>query len=119
MNNKLIKTDGIWYKIKKMLYKLFQKREKLEIYNIEGPITKEKKAFLDEISYREEIKESDRKNKIADRLLNTELEICDLSEDEIDEMIEYFKKDIQKQDEKINLIKKQIIEMRNKLKNNM
>lgn len=134
MNNSLIKTDGIWYKIKRFFKNMFSgekhdnkdiiqenqnintNTEKInqnkEIVENEDEI---KKSFKEEISYKEEIQEQNRKEKIATKLLDGEIDSYDLSDEEVDEMTEYFIKDIEKQNKELQRIKEHIIQMKKQL----
>jgi len=121
MNNKLIRTDTIWYKIKSFFSNIFRKKE-LKQENIE---TKQenlqevsnKTSFKEEVSYREEIKELERKESVAQELLTGEVDCEDLTEQELDEMTEYFIEDIKKQEAELQRIKIHIMEMKRKLQN--
>ncbi len=65
---------------------------------------------------RQTLKEENDKRILANKLINGELGVCDLSETEVDEMTEYFMKDIQYLDNEMLRIKQHIIAMKQQLK---
>lgn len=114
-NNKLIKTDTIWYKIKKFLYNIFNKKEnnnKKEEKNVQKHINNK---FQESISVKKEIDKQNRKEKLALNLINSDVDINDLTDEEVDEMIEWFKQDIEKQDNELKRIKAHILQIRKEL----
>ena len=114
-NNKLIKTDTIWYKIKKFLYNIFNKKEnnnKKEEKNVQKHINNK---FQESISVKKEIDKQNKKEKLALNLINSDVDINDLTDEEVDEMIEWFKQDIEKQDNELKRIKAHIIQIRKEL----
>ena len=134
MNNSLIKTDGVWYKIKRFLSNMFSREKQYskdvtqenqnsnanteKINQNNQTIENEdeiKKSFKEEISYKEEIQEKNRKEKLAIKLLDGEIDSYDLSDEEVDEMTEYFMKDIEKQNKELQRIKEHIIQMKKQL----
>ena len=132
MNNSLIKTNSVWYKIKKFFSKIFGEKndnirenintsknmidKTVEDVNEKIEIKEEaEKTFKEEISYKEEIQEKNRKEEIANELLNGRTDVYDLSDEEVDEMIKYFTEDIEKQNKELQRIKNNIIQMKKKL----
>ena len=132
MNNSLVKTNGVWNKIKRFFNKIFGgKRDKViqEISTRENVVTKTventnekiemqnetKKSFKEEISYNEEIKEKNRKEKTANELLNGKIDVYDLSDEEVDEMTGYFTEDIERQNKELQRIRNHIIQMKKQL----
>lgn len=131
MNNSLIKTDGLWYKIKKFFRNMFsgdKYNSRVEIKEDSGDygnidktnnIVKNdseiKESFKTDISYKEEIKEQNRKESIATKLLNGDIDSYDLSNEEVNEMTEYFMNDIEKQNKELQRIKEHIIQMKKQL----
>ena len=114
-NNKLIKTDTIWYKIKKFLYNIFNKKEndnKKEEKNVQKHIDNK---FQESISVKKDIDEQNKKEKLALNLINADIDINDLTDEEVNEMIEWFKEDIEKQDNELKRIKAHIIQIRKEL----
>lgn len=114
-NNKLIKTDTIWYKIKKFLYNIFNKKEnnnKKEEKNVQKHINNK---FQESISVKKEIDKQNRKEKLALNLINADIDINDLTDEEVNEMIEWFKEDIEKQDNELKRIKAHILQIRKEL----
>ena len=105
MNNKMVKTDSLWYKIKNFFRNLIHiknKKEESEKQNI-SVIPENKETQLEE---------QKRKITLVNQLLNGEIHYDDLEVDELDEMIEYFKKDIKQQDIELERIKRHILEMK-------
>ena len=132
MNNSLIKTNSIWYKVKRFFSKIFgEKNNNISEDNItsKNVITKKvedvnekietqnevEKSFKEGISYKEEIQEKNRKEKIANELLNGRIDVYDLSDEEVDEMTKYFTEDIEKQNKELQRIKNHIIQMKKQL----
>ena len=93
MNNKLIPTNGLWFKIKKILRKIF-----VSVDNLKDKLKKENET----------------KN-LSEKLLLGELGTSELDEKEVDEMTEYFTKDIQNIDNELIIIKKHILAMQQEL----
>lgn len=118
MENKLITTDGLWYKIKNFFKKfLFYKKNKLKISNENSnnnlPNSNFKKSIRDKFS------EENMKQDMAKKLLYGEIGVSDLNENEVDEMTEYFKNDIKNIDNELIRIKKHILSMQQSLKINI
>ena len=114
-NNKLIKTDILWHKIKKFLYNIFNKKEtnnKKEEKNVQKHIDNK---FQESISVKKDIDEQNKKEKLALNLINANVDIDDLTDEEVNEMIEWFKEDIEKQDNELKRIKAHIIQIRKEL----
>ena len=120
MENKLIKTDTIWYKIKNFFRKIFFKQKKeTPIYEAkeEQNIETKKEAFIEKIEYKKELEIQSKKEEMAEKLRQGEIGVNDLTETEVDEMTEYFIKDIQEIDKELLRIKEHIISMKKKLSN--
>lgn len=116
MNNELVKTDSFLYKIKMFFKKIF-KTNKTEIITQENNVQEEKQkniAFEDTL-LKTEIQEQNRKSLLAKNLLEGELNSSDLTDEETEEMIEYFKDDIQKIDNEILKIKAHILDMKRQM----
>lgn len=97
-NNKLIKADGIWYKIKRYLSGIGKTKE----------VKPEEK-----IAYNLQEKVLFSKEKTASKLAKGEITSDDLTDEEVDEMIEYFEKDIESKNREIERIKTHIISIKN------
>ena len=118
MNNKLISTDGIWYKIRRFFSKLFFKKKIVNSNDEQIIETKYKvnnQTFTDEL--KEKFETENRKQILADKLLCGEIGVSELGELETNEMIEYFTKDIQNIDNELLKIKQHIISMKKELEN--
>ena len=92
MENKLIKTNTIWFKIKSFFRKIFKRK-----YNNAGTNLPDK-TQNNTITLREKMKENLRKKELAEKLLNNEIDVDDLTDEEVEEMTEYFAKDIEQID---------------------
>lgn len=118
MENKLITTDGLWYKIKKFFKKfLFYKKNKLKISNENSNNNLPNSNFKNSI--RDKFSEENMKQDMAKKLLYGEIGVSDLNENEVDEMTEYFKNDIKNIDNELIRIKKHILSMQQSLKINI
>ena len=116
MENKLITTDGLWYKIKNFFKKfLFYKKNKLKISNENSNNNLPNSNFNNSI--RDKFSEENMKQDMAKKLLYGEIGVSDLNENEVDEMTEYFKNDIKNIDNELIRIKKHILSMQQSLKN--
>ena len=114
MDNQLIKIDTIWYKIKSFFKKLFNRKKYSVVEkNIQKPSTNN---FQESISVKKELSEQSRKEDMALKLINDDIDVWDLTDEEVDEMTEWFKKDIEEKDRELNRIKKHILKMRKELK---
>lgn len=114
MENKLIRTDSIWYKIKNFFKGIFMKKKIINTYQVQD----QKTGTLDNILQKEKIEENNRKMNLAQKLLEGELGSSDLTDVETDEMIDYFKEDIKNIDQELQRVKIHIIEMRKELMEN-
>ena len=118
MNNELIPTNGLWYKIKKFFGNLFFKEK---TYNLNEINIKEKEQksnnYIYDDNLREKLEKENKKKALAEKLLYGELGTSELNDTEIDEMIEYFTKDIQNIDNELLRIKQHILYMQEELKN--
>jgi len=116
MNNELVKTDSFLYKIKMFFKKIF-KTNKAEIITEENNVQEEKQAsrVFEDALLKAEIQEQNRKSLLAKNLLEGELNSSDLTDEETEEMIEYFKDDIQKIDNEILKIKAHILDMKRQM----
>ena len=118
MNNELIPTNGLWYKIKKFFRSLLFKEKTYTIneINIIEQEQKNSNSIYDS-NLKEKFEEENKKKILAEKLLYGELGANELNETEVDEMIEYFTKDIQNIDNELLRIKQHILYMQKELKN--
>lgn len=119
MSNKLISTDGIWYKIRRFFSNLFFKKKLVDSNNEQIIETKDKvdnQTFVNELKEKFEIE--NKKQILANKLLYGEIGASELEESETNEMIEYFTQDIQNIDREILRVKQHIISMQQELENN-
>ena len=104
----LIVTNTVWYKIKNFLKRLLKKTSNYyEKHSIKTK--KDNNEFMKNISYRNELINLNTKKEIAEKLMNGQLNIIDLSNNEVNEMIEYFNIYISEINQKLSQIKKSII----------
>ncbi len=110
MDNKLIPTNTIWHKIRKFFQMIFPKEK---TYNInEGIIGKNDKTNNNLNTRFEREKQN---QKLAEKLLLGELSASELNETEVNEMTEYFTKDIQNIDNELLRIKQHILAIKQEL----
>ncbi|HJJ05825.1 MAG TPA: hypothetical protein OIM45_08350 [Clostridiaceae bacterium] len=117
MNNELIPTNSLWYRIKKFFKKLFFKEKQSS--------TKDIKSFKNStanniITFNDNLKEKfemeNKKHVLAEKLLYGELNTSELEENEVDEITDYFTKDIKNIDNELLRIKQHILAMQKELK---
>lgn len=112
----LIVTDTIGYKIYNFFRKLFSKNKLKEIKHDNSIQTKQdNQSFLQNITYRNEIANLNRKKEIAEKLMTGKLSIEILSDNEVDEMTDYFNVYISEMNQKLEQIKKYIINLKNNI----
>ena len=109
MENKLIKTNTIWFKIKNFFKKIFKRKKNNEAIEITDNTPK------NTMTLREKIGEYSRKKELAEKLLNNEIDVYDLTDEEVEEMTEYFVKDIEQLDTEINRVKIHIEAMKKQI----
>ncbi len=114
MNNKLIQTNGIWYKIKRFLKKIFWHKKSFKSNEESSIEIKENFTFSNNLKNKFETEH--KKQILANKLLYGEIGPSELNDQEIDEMTEYFKKDIQNIDNELLRIKQHILYMQKELK---
>jgi len=110
MKNELIQTDGVWYKIKRFFKNLFSKKKESNVNQVEVFENKEVNNNL-----KEKFEIENNKKELADKLLCGEILTCELNEKETDDMLEYFKNDINNIDTELEKIKKHILFMKQEL----
>lgn len=115
MENKLIPTNGIWYKIKSFFKNLFFKNRKYTTKRID---TKTKQNTNDSMSnnVKQKFQEDNKKQILAEKLLYGEIGIRELTGNEVNDMTEYFRRDIQNIDNELLIIKSHIKNMQQQLK---
>lgn len=110
MKNSLIPTSGVWYKIKRFFKNLFSKKS---VQNKE--IKVEHIINEDEKNFKNKFEEDRQKVELAQKLRIYEVSPIELTDDEVDEMIEYFKNDIQNVDKELFEIKQRIINIQKQI----
>ena len=117
MNNELIPTNILWYRIKKFFKKIFYRKKEYDSKNIKSlksVATNNTMAFSDNLKEKFEIE--NKKQVLAEQLLYGKINTSELNENEVDEMIDYFTKDIQNIDNELLRIKQHILAMQKQLK---
>lgn len=69
--------------------------------------------FRKRITATKEMEEQTRRDILAQKLLNNELNVNELKDEEIDQMLDWFKKDIKEKDIELNKIKERILKIKN------
>ena len=105
VDKQLTKTDTVWYRICSFFRKFFVK-EKPVSYEIRE-VKQEKSLF----------EEENKKRNLAEKLLSEEIEVTDLTDDEVEDMTVYFKKDIEEVDRELEKVKANILRMQKILEN--
>lgn len=114
METELIRTDKLSYKIRRFFMNLFMKRNSERAEETFEEIMNNTELELNKVtSYKTEIQEVGIKQELARKLIKNELAINDLTEEEIDEMIEYFKNDIESKNVELESVKKELAELMN------
>ena len=104
-NNKLIKTDSVWYRINSFFRNLFCFRKNNRKAN----------SLVNKKVIKNEIDESAFRKILAESLVNGEVVIADLTDKEVDEMIEFFIKEIEEIDGELVRKKENILRMKSNL----
>ena len=113
MENQLIRTDGMMYKIKRFFRSFFFKRNSNIQEEVVNPVVQDINIELDKvISCKTEAQEKDIKEQLAQKLMKNELSIKDLADSEVEEMIQYFKADLKCKSEELANTKKLISELK-------
>lgn len=114
METGLIRTDKLSYKIRRFFMNLFMKRNSERAEETFEEIMNNTELELNKVtSYKTEIQEVGIKQELARKLIKNELAINDLTEEEIEEMIEYFKNDIESKNVELESVKKELAELMN------
>lgn len=117
MNNKLIKTDSLWYKIKTFFKNMFLKKKNYDTEKVQASQSQQVSSNIRfDHNLRGKIEHENNAKILAEKLLYGELSVSELNEMEVDEMTEYFTKDIQNIDNELLKIKQHIIAIQQKLK---
>ncbi len=117
MNNKLIAINGLWYKIKRFFKKIFLHKKSFKVDEKPNIEIKEKNDnFIFTNDLKNKFETEHRKQILANKLLCGEIGASELKEQDVDEMTEYLKKDIQNIDNELLRIKQHILYMQKELK---
>ncbi len=115
MDKELIKTDTVWYKIKKFFKGIFSKEYKNENIHTEKDYIKESNidnSFIESISLDKSVESAIKKRNLANNLMNKKVSIENLSEYQVAEMITFFEKYIDSMDKQLTEIKEDIIKIK-------
>ena len=117
MNNELIPTNGLWYRIKHFFRSIFSKEKEIEIKaNNSFQSNYSKITIINNDSLKEKYEIENKKQALAEKLVYGEINTSELTENEVDEMTDYFTKDIQNIDSELLRIKQHILAMQKELK---
>ena len=117
MENQLVRTDKLLYKIKRFFMNVFLKNNSQKINEDTIENVSDIPLELDKVvSCKTEVDELRIKEQLAQKLIKTELSINDLTDEEIEQMIEYFQKDIKLKAEELTMLKKQITALKKEYK---
>lgn len=116
MENQLVRTDKFMFKVKRFFRLLFMKKNS----QIPQELTEENIDINEElnkvISCKTEAQEVRIRVELAEKLTRNELPIKDLSDEEIEQMIQYFKDHIKIKTEELENIKKEIVKLKKESK---
>lgn len=113
MENQLVRTDNFLFKVKRFFRLLFIKNnsQNLNVNSIEA--VQETSIELNKIiSCKTEAQESNIKEQLANKLMKNELAIKELSNEEIEQMVQFFQEDIKLKSQQLLDIKKEIIKLK-------
>jgi len=99
-------VNKIFSGVKNFFSTLFQKENSQKLLAEKTELTKEESLFQKEIRQRD----------LAKKLMNKEIDIIELTDEEAEEMTEYFEKDNIALDREIERVKNNILRMQQKLK---
>lgn len=108
-NNKLIKTDTLWYKINNFFRNLFNFKKNDNEETVKEYFINNNNPLINSIE------KNKAKRVLAETLLSGEVVISELTDEEVDEMTDYFTKDIEEIDRELLRIKGNILRMKEKL----
>jgi len=104
----------MWEKIKSFFKRIFgYKEETLYLNSAKEEVLEDNNInFFDGLSVREELQKQNEKDSMAQKLLDYELSPTELNEKEVDDMIEWFKSDIEKTNNELEKVRKQILSLK-------
>lgn len=97
--NEIIVIDNMWHKICNFFRRMFSKNNNIKSHIQTKQITNN--SFKEDIAYRHETTNLNRKKELAKKLMNGLVDIDDLSNTEVIEMIEYFTMYIKEMSQKL------------------
>ena len=110
--NALIATDNIWYKVSNFFRKMFNMNKK---HNDKASIRNDNICVIIKNSDKDNsIVEMSKKDTLAKKLMQGEIDINKLSNLEVAEMTEYFDRYVNEMNKKLEYIKKNIVNLREK-----
>lgn len=115
MNNELIPTNSLWYRIKKFFKNIFFKEKEYDAKDIKDYRSSAANNTINN-NLKEKFEIENKKQDLANKLLYGEISTSELKDNEVDEMTDYFSKDIKNIDNELLRIKQHILNMQNQLK---
>lgn len=111
-------NSKLWNRIKNFFTILFGKKEKtlaLKTGNENSLNNEIDNKFIETISIRDELKKQEEINQMAQKLLNNKVSPYELTEDETDNMTQYFYRDIEDKKKELENVREHILSMRKQL----
>ena len=115
MNNELIPTNSLWYRIKKFFKNLFFKGKEYDTKDIKDFRSSTANNTINN-NLKEKFEIENKKQALANKLLYGEISTSELEDNEVDEMTDYFSTDIKNIDNELLRIKQHILVMQKELK---
>lgn len=112
MENQLVRTDKLLFKVKRFFRLIFIKNNSQFYQNNVQDISESEIDLNKVISCKTTTQENNIKIGLAEKLIKNEFPIKDLTDEEIDEMIQFFKENIKNKSEELDELKKEIIELK-------
>lgn len=112
MNNTVSKKRNLLYWIKQFMFKILKKHECKMLNESEKDKYKDNE-LKDEL--RKQYNDESRKKELYELLLNDEIDTSDLTDEEVEELIIFIKKDISQKSHEIERIKNKILKIKENL----
>lgn len=114
MENKLITTNTLWYKIKRFFKGIFRKNKSdlQEVNTILSVQNLQNTSVNFNNNLKEKFEKEKEKQELAEKLLCGEIGTSELNDIEVDEMTQYFTNDIKNIDAELYKIKQHILYMK-------
>ena len=115
MNNELIPTNSLWYRIKKFFKNIFFKEKEYDTKDIKDYRSSTSNNIINN-NLKEKFEIENKKQDLANKLLYGEISTSELEDNEVDEMTDYFSTDIKNIDNELLRIQQHILNMQKQLK---